>query len=57
MYEDNDFDYEDETIHYGSSHHEQKSPKRRHALIEIITILKSLISIADIIGEHMNKQK
>ena len=57
MYEDNAFDYEDETIHYGSSHHEQKSPQRRHVLIEIITILKSLISIADIIGEHMNKQK
>ena len=57
MYEDNDFMYEDETIQYNSSHYEQQPLKKGHVMVEIITILKSLINIADIISEHINGQK
>ena len=57
MYEHNEFGYEDETIHCNSSHHEQRLPKKGHVMIEVITILKSLINIADIVNDHMNKQK
>lgn len=57
MYEDNNFMYEDETIQYDSSQYEQQPLKKGRVIIEVITILKSLINIADIVSNHINEPK
>ena len=58
MYDENNFQYEDDTIHYGSSHHEEHTERTRGTvMVEIIKILKSLINIFDIVSEHINTEK
>ena len=57
-----DFEYysEDETIHDDTFRQEKKNGKNTedsHVMDEVISILKSLINIFDVISSHMKEQK
>ena len=60
MYEDFDFYEQHENIHNDTYQHKKKKQcyaEDNHVMDEIISILKSLITIFDIVSEHIKDKK
>ena len=60
MDEDFNFNYGDETVHHNSYWHKTENTSKRnrnHMMDEIISILRALVNIFDIISDNINNQK
>lgn len=60
MYEDFDFNAEDENIHDDTYRHKKKKrsyEEKTHIMDEVICILQAMIKIVNIVSEHIKDKK